>query len=59
VYIEGRLQTRRWDDNEGVKHTSVEIVASEMMILGDRREPNHGAQTVETASGEEEDEFPF
>jgi len=59
VYIEGRLQTRRWDDNEGVKHTSVEIVASEMMILGDRREPNHAAQTVETASVEEEDEFPF
>ena len=38
VYIEGRLQTRRWDDKEGVKHTSVEVVANEMMMLGDRRE---------------------
>ncbi len=36
VYIEGRLQTRRWDDKEGVKHTSVEVVANEMMMLGER-----------------------
>ena len=32
VFIEGRLQTRRWDDKEGQKHTSVEIVANEMMM---------------------------
>src|SRR5512133_2762248 len=59
VYIEGRLQTRRWDDNDGVKHTSVEIVASEMMILGDRREAVHNNQAVDTATEESEDEFPF
>ena len=41
VYIEGRLQTRRWDDKEGQKHTSVEIVASEMTMLGDRRDANN------------------
>ena len=40
VYIEGRLQTRRWEDSENVKHTSVEIVANEMMILGNRRDSN-------------------
>jgi single-strand DNA-binding protein len=34
VYIEGRLQSRRWEDKEGVKHNSVEIVASEMLLLG-------------------------
>lgn len=38
VYVEGRLQSRRWEDSNGAKHTSIEIVASEMMILGDRRE---------------------
>ena len=68
VYVEGRLQTRRWDDKEGQKHTSVEIVAGEMMMLGDRREPaaNH-AQEAEAAPAENsstpapasEDEFPF
>ena len=55
VYIEGRLQTRHWDDTEGNKHTSVEIVASEMIMLGDRRE-SEGTSTDETI---EEDEFPF
>jgi single-strand DNA-binding protein len=38
VYVEGRLQSRRWEDSQGCKHTSVEIVASEMMILGDRKQ---------------------
>ena len=58
VYIEGRLQTRRWDDTEGVKHTSVEIVANEMMILGERRDTNHSAgEAPET--DEIEDEYPF
>ncbi len=64
VYIEGRLQTRRWDDKEGVKHTSVEIVASEMMMLGDRRDSNNHTQEMDNASadpttGAVEDEFPF
>jgi single-strand DNA-binding protein len=56
VYIEGRLQTRHWDDQEGNKHTSVEIVANEMIILGERRET--GETTAESESVEEE-EFPF
>jgi single-strand DNA-binding protein len=63
VYIEGRLQTRRWDDKEGQKHTSVEVVANEMMMLGDRRD-NKGSQKSdqeEEASEPvaDEDEFPF
>lgn len=56
VYIEGRLQTRHWDDQEGNKHTSVEIVANEMIILGERRES--GESSAESESVEEE-EYPF
>ena len=56
VYIEGRLQTRHWDDQEGNKHTSIEIVANEMIILGERREA--GEATADSESVEEE-EFPF
>jgi single-strand DNA-binding protein len=33
VYIEGMLQSRRWVDKDGVKHNSVEVVASEMLRL--------------------------
>ena len=38
VYVEGRLQTRRWEDREGTKHNTVEIVANEMLILGENKE---------------------
>jgi single-strand DNA-binding protein len=57
VYIEGRLQTRHWDDAEGNKHTSVEIVANEMIILGERRDASES--TSSEAETVEEDEFPF
>ena len=64
VYIDGRLQTRRWEDKEDQKHTSVEVVANEMMMLGDRRD--NSAQAQESEQGEDtaepmadEDEFPF
>jgi single-strand DNA-binding protein len=57
VYIDGRLQTRHWDDSEGNKHTSVEIVANEMIILGERRETSESSSP--DAEQVEEDEFPF
>ena len=56
VYIEGRLQSRQWEDPEGKKHTAVEIVASEMIMLGDRRESAEASPDSEAA---EEDEFHF
>ncbi len=34
VYIEGRLQTRSWEDKEGVKRYTTEILALNMQMLG-------------------------
>ena len=34
VYIEGRLQTRDWEDKEGVKRQTTEIVANTVQFLG-------------------------
>lgn len=34
VYVEGRLQTRDWQDNDGNKRSSVEVIAEELIILG-------------------------
>lgn len=36
VYIEGRLQTRKWQDKEGKDRYTTEIVANEMQMLGAR-----------------------
>lgn len=33
IYIEGRLQTRNWDGNDGTKKTRTEIVADNMIML--------------------------
>jgi len=33
VYIEGRLQTRSWEDSEGRRHSRTELVAQEMIML--------------------------
>ena len=38
VYVEGRIQTRQWDDREGQKRTSYEIVANTFRMLGGRAE---------------------
>ena len=56
VYIEGRLQTRNWEDGEGKRHSSVEVVANEMIMFGDKKNQNDD-QTDETGSTEED--FPF
>ena len=57
VYVEGRLQTRQWNDKEGLKRSLTEIVAENFVLL-QRREPNPsqsgGAEgSTETQSGNE------
>ncbi len=36
VYIEGRIQTRDWEDKDGNKRYTTEIVASQMQMLGSK-----------------------
>lgn len=40
VYVEGKLQTRDWEDKEGNKKYTTEIVINQMQMLGGRSEPN-------------------
>lgn len=47
VYIEGRLQTRKWQDKEGADRYTTEIVADRMQMLGSRQ---GGERTSEPAS---------
>jgi len=34
VFIEGRIQTREWEDQDGNKRTTVEIIANDLIMLG-------------------------
>jgi single-strand DNA-binding protein len=44
VAIEGRLQTRSWDDEKGARHWKTEIVASHVEMLSGRRKKDYEAQ---------------
>lgn len=56
VYVEGRLQTRGWEDEKGQKHYRTELVANEMILLGE----GTAAPALEEEEEEEApEEFPF
>ena len=72
VYIEGSLQTHEWDDKEGNKRKTTEILARDMVLLsspdgaggGQRRAPSEVPATVgvTAASGAStitDDDIPF
>jgi single-strand DNA-binding protein len=56
VYIEGRLQTRQWDDRSGNKRTTTEIIANGMKILSPRSESGAAAPSAEASPGAEIEE---
>ena len=64
VYIEGKLTTRSWDDQEGNKRYTTEVVAREMKMLGSSqgmplaRESNQGADLTNTVSPETSTQSP-
>ena len=67
LYIEGKLQTRSYDDRDGVKRYITEIVASELMLL-DRKpgldqagggEPPIDSLPPESGGAPGEDDVPF
>ena len=55
VYIEGRMQTRSWDDDAGQKHYKTEVVAQELILLDSRR--GEGAQLADEGEGAEEESW--
>jgi single-strand DNA-binding protein len=74
VYIEGKLQTRKWQDNAGNDRYTTEIVADEMQMLGSRgggsagfsadSAPSQSASApapaaAPAAAGDFDDDIPF
>lgn len=43
VYVEGRLQTRSWEDKDGQKKYMTEVVCEDLVLLGGRGESGGGA----------------
>ena len=62
VYLEGRLQTSSWEDRDGQKRYTTEVVANQMLMLGGRDQdaPDMGdVGQPETVASHDEDDLPF
>lgn len=62
VYIDGKLQTRSWDDKEGKKRYTTEIVANTVQFLGtapDKVETDSTTSTTEYSQSESSSVPPF
>jgi len=52
IYLEGRIQTRQWDDKEGQKRSTTEIVANNFRMLGGRGEGGAGGPGAGTGEAD-------
>ncbi len=50
VYVEGRLQTRKWQDKDGNDKYTTEVVASDMKMLGSRAGSENIARDISSPS---------
>jgi single-strand DNA-binding protein len=57
VFIEGRIQSREWQDKEGQKRTSFEIVANNFRMLGGRAEGAAAAGGMGSGAGKGGEDF--
>jgi len=53
VYVEGKLRTRSWTDQEGNTRYTTEVIADNMTMLGGRPADANAAPTASTAASEE------
>ena len=68
VYIEGRIQTREWEDRDGNRRYTTEIVASDMKMLGARESRDTDRPSMEPPTPDysgpsdseiQDDDIPF
>ena len=68
VYVEGKLQSRKWEDKEGNERWTTEVVANQMQMLGDRMSndmSNDNASSSQSSSDNDfstdefDDDIPF
>jgi single-strand DNA-binding protein len=67
IYVEGRIETRSWDDKDGQKRYMTEIIADRIQLLGSRGDSGRPARPEddqypapsEVPQGPEDDDVPF
>jgi len=57
VFIEGEITTRQWEDKDGGKRYTTDIVASEIVLLGDKGATSDGGTRDATRNGAKQGRF--
>ena len=59
VYMEGNLQTRNWEDKDGIKRYTTEVVCDMFTMLGRKMDTDNSQQAAPTSNSDEEDDLSF
>ena len=60
IYVEGKLRTRSWDDKEGHKHYTTEVVGDNFTILSKKENTSSsGKDESENLNAKTGDDLPF
>jgi single-strand DNA-binding protein len=65
IFVEGRIQTRSWEDKDGVKRFTTEIIASNMQMLDSKAQSKADGSSLEASpvssnnAGTPTDDVPF
>ena len=54
VYVEGRLQTRQWEGQDGAKHTRTEVIIEDFVALSPKGEASSSGHSENTSEGADE-----
>ena len=57
VYVEGKLQTRKWEDKEGNERWTTEVVANQMQMLGDRMSNDMSNDNASSSRSSSDNDF--
>lgn len=58
VAVEGRLQTRQWDDDRGARHWKTEVVATTVEMLSGRRKRDYEAESLKGQAADSAESGP-
>ncbi|GKS68955.1 single-strand binding protein [Nitrosomonas sp. PY1] len=57
IYVEGRLETRKWTDKNGIDRYTTQVIASEMRMLGSNQSNKQNNQASRVSN--DDDDIPF
>ncbi|MDP7565479.1 MAG: single-stranded DNA-binding protein [Candidatus Marinimicrobia bacterium] len=58
TYVEGRIRTRSWEDKDGMKRYTTEVICDRFTMLG-RKNENQSTAPADAGDASDDDDLPF